>query len=269
MDPTIIAGVIGAGGSVIGAFIAVIFHQRRKTAESQRVELEAALGKSRQVLSEVAPYTIKKLIKEVSFDENGKGEQKQEWHGIKANQRYENLEIPFRFYVDGRLSELAEPKGKELDGSSLSVQLICEPSKNSKSNKKELRGRFRILGYCDKDSDPISFFWLQGFSGAFLLTREEVQNAFEGSGWLTEYSASSVVVPTESLEMHISFPITHKEKVIKPSPVAFVGGTHVVNRQETARIIEGFRFVDDRASLLVKEPIVGMTYAISWMPPPK
>lgn len=271
MDSTIIAAIIGAVGTITSAFIAVVFQRQRNEAKKQLDKLEEAIiaaGKQDGgMLTQSAAYKIGRLEKVVEFDETGKGTQIQQFIDIRANQCFDNLQIPFMFSVEGATSHLDKPIVKELDNSVVPVDYTDLTILELKENKKELRGRFVLHGHFRPDSGPASFYWRQDFQGAFIMKRDEVLETYKKSDWKQEYSASVVIVPTDFLKIEVRFPENFKKLSPIPSPVAFVGGTHVVHEDETQRIAKTFQFAEGKANLAIQNPIVGIVYAVSWMPP--
>jgi hypothetical protein len=171
------------------------------------------------------------------------------------------------FSVEGVNAHLDKPIVKELDNSVVPVDFTDLTALELQENKKELRGRFVLHGHFRPDSGPVSFYWRQDFQGAFIMKRDDALEAYKKSDWKQEYTASVVIVPTDLLVIDVRFPENFKKLSPMPSSVAFVGGTHVVHEDETQRITNSFHYSEGKANLTIQNPVVGMVYAISWMPP--
>ena len=188
---------------------------------------------------------------------------------MTSSQRFENLEIPFKFGVHGEGAELYEPEGREMESSCKPVRLVSNWPIPKDTTEVVLKGKFQVQGTCDTDSEFIGFWYLQEFKGAFIMSREKAEKEYRKSKWKTEYTASVVIVPTDKLTVSIEFPEHYNKKEIRPDSVVFLGSTHVQNDSETKRIKEQFSMEGNKATLTVDNPVVGMPYAITWMPPSK
>jgi len=266
MENDALVAYIAAGGGIVAAIVTGIFSLIKvKGAKKHTLEIEDALTVSGKVFPSV--YSIKEISKEISVEADGSGSQMQAWSGLTTSQHFDYLEIPFHYTVEGDDAVLLEPEGRESLGSSLPVKLISDGVVENNSGKKRLEGKFQIQGSCGPDSDGVSFWYKQQFKGSYLMNREAAESAYKNSKCKTEYSASSVIVPISCLKLKIQLPNNFTQKAIMPSTVVFIGSTHVVNETETLRIKNGFTINGTTLSLQVRDPVVGMYYAITWMPP--
>lgn len=99
------------------------------------------------------------------------------------------------------------------------------------------------------------------------MTRDEALEAYKSSSWKQEYYGSIVIAPTETVTLEVRFPDSFKKLSPPPDAVAFVDETHTVHNSETHRIKDSFSFSESVAKMEVRNPVIGLSYAISWMPP--
>jgi len=48
----------------------------------------------------------------------------------------------------------------------------------------------------------------------------------------------------------------------------FIGHTEVVHNEESRRVSAGFHYSGTAAEFTVENPVIGLNYAVAWMPPP-
>lgn len=269
MDSTIVGAIIGA----VGALIASVLGAKLGNARKDLKKIEGAIASSGKgpdsLLSRTAAFTIAKVEKVVSLDAEGSGTATFRWHGIQPGQEFQNLKVPIKYSVEGPGSSLGSPTVRELDHSSLPVRFAQIPQMAVAENDDvmSLTAQVLVNGNFGPESDPVSFEMEIPFTKGHLMTREAVEQTFGDTDWNQEFTASSVIAPTRELYEEVRFPESFRDRKLRVQAVAFVGGTNVVHRSETKRIESGFDLVDDVASLRVDEPVLGLAYAISWMPP--
>jgi hypothetical protein len=206
-------------------------------------------------------YEVKEISLFVKFAEDGRGVMRKQWHGIKARQAFQNLTIPFDFGTSPSGS-LEEPSVETLAGSSRPVSME-EKLKTGTGWK----GTLLIHGPFFPGSGQVSFQLVQPFGKAYCMNRQEAELAYKHDAFKLEYCAASVYAPTDSLKFEVSFPPSHEKLDPEPSPVAFIGETESIHIEETKRIKANGHFTGGVATLTIDSPVIGLRYAISWMPP--
>lgn len=261
MDPTVIVvALIGAAGTVTAAFVTRLVGRRREKRSVQKTEVAvASMGKE---LAVEAPYTLQRLEVDFRFDDDGKGEQIKRWVGLRANQHIQNLEVPFQTRINCPGGQLRTPEAKEIGDSPLTVSIRELVQTELTSN-----GKVRLNGQCGPGTRSTSFYLKHPFDKAFCLTRRDAEDAYKNDDWPQEVAFSSVPVPTNELLVSVSFPPSHAHLKPDPSAVVFFGGSEVVHSSETTRVQSTFKYADGKATLTVPNPVIGLSYAVSWMPP--
>lgn len=268
MESVILASIIGAVGTISASFVAVLFKREKKLAEEKIDKIESAISTSSDEFSNAAPYSLDLVKKTVTLEKNGDAKQNQEWHNLCPNQKFNRIQVPIKFTVDGNNASFGEIEGGELPSSSMPVKLIIHEEDDLKGHKK-IEGCFEIIGLSTPETNDISFYLDQEVKKAFRKTKEETLSAYQNTEWQTEYTSSRVIFPTNRLELTTRFPNSYDLKIIRPNFVVFMGGTHIVNGLETERVRSGFKILKQEVNLTVEKPIVGLSYAITWMPPPR
>ena len=106
--------------------------------------------------------------------------------------------------------------------------------------------------------------------GAFFMTREEVEQHAPRS-FKKEYHSFSVVTPVERIEIDITFPEGYAVEAFPGVCIGSVLSDKYMHNEELGRIEKNqwFQKSNTSASLQIDEPIIGFSYLIYWMPPPK
>lgn len=260
MEPTVVVALIGAAATITAALVTGFLGRRREQRSVKKTEVAAAsMGRE---LAGDAPYALQRLEVEYRFDDDGKGEQLRRWVGLRANQHIQNLEVPFQARISCPGGKFGAPEAKEIGDSPLTVSIRELVQTDLTSN-----GKVRLNGQCGPGTKPSSFYVKHPFEKAFCLTRHETEDAYKNDDWPQEVASGSVPVPTNDLYVTVSFPPSHGQLKPEPSPVVFFGGSEVVHSFETSRVQSTFKYADGKAALTVPNPVIGLLYAISWMPP--
>ncbi len=209
-----------------------------------------------------APYTVRLDELEVTFDDDGKGAYRWKREEVRARQEIQNLKIPFKWELACPGGRLFKPDARGLTQADLPVELhLMEESATL------MRGNIVISGFLGPDSEPTSLAITQPFSKAFCMTRAEAAAAYRRDLWKMEYAASSCRVPVTTLVVTVVFPASHGALAQKPVLIVFYPETERFHASEARRITNDFAVAEHRATLTVDNPLVGLRYGISWMPP--
>ncbi|WP_209405795.1 hypothetical protein [Pseudozobellia sp. WGM2] len=260
--------------SSIIAFVAIlsfVFNIRNNKKIKELKESKEELAKAIKTLSRHTPnysYRIKRQVKEFHLDGNGNAVIQSLWDGLEPFQEFSNLKIPYTFTAEGNGVRISKPVVIELNDSDYPVVMRDLKFRSNGKDYSEYKGNFTILGHCSTSDCKIGFKCTQEVEKGYTSTKKEAQQRYKNTDWENEYCASKVLVPMDELELAIIFPYELKELSGKPYPVCFVSGTHTIHIKETEIIQNGFEYeFDKKATLRVKDPTPGLTYAISWMPP--
>lgn len=263
----IVAAFITGGFGIVSAIFA---NQRRRgavaekeTAVAEKQKTETALEKFTEGIAVEAAYSVKRVEIIIEFDNDGKGTQQKRWIKLQCTQSIQNLQIPFTYRLAAPGARLTgEIKGKELPGSTLAA----EPREEERTDHAS-RGTILLAGQSGPTSGEISFFLEHGVKNAYCMTRQQALEAFKNDDWKQEYVTCGVQVPIEIVIVQVSFPPSHHNLHPVPIPVAFISGTEMLHTPETLRLPDSFYYDGMVARLEVPEPKIGLSYAISWMPP--
>ena len=213
-------------------------------------------------------FSIAHQIKTFILKENGDAEIETIYKGLKPNQDFKNLKIPYRFVVDGENADFEKPEVKELNDSDLPVQLQDYTSIRISKNRIKFTGNYTVLGHCEPESCYISFSSKQKVKGGYAKTKSKALELYSNSDWPHEYVSSVVMVRMDTLAIEVKFPYKISDMSGKPFPVVFCNGTYTLHNKETKIVSENFEMDNDKmATLKIEDPTPGLTYAISWMPP--
>lgn len=114
-------------------------------------------------------------------------------------------------------------------------------------------------------SDPkLDFEYESSVTKSFLMTREEVDKAYQKQDFKYEYISLRMEMPTEKAELDISFP---KGYPIEFFPGVFFGESESMHDSELNRVTKGFRTTNCSARFTVVKPVVGFNYIIYWVTP--
>jgi hypothetical protein len=275
-DP-LIASTINAAATVIGAGLGAVAtwwglrgkrleaQQEAKRANTSLQKLETAIvdtGKSPDVVSGFG-YSTKQQCHTWTISDDGSGTTIQEVIELRAHQTFQNLAIPFRSSGDGSREP---PRARVLPPSVQRVRI----DRVTRHSEQVLEGQVVIDGVIGPTSVPVSYILESSFHGLFAMTRSECETRFANSAWKTEYSSKVVSCPMETLKLIVRFPPLFHHHIEPPKPVVFLGRTETVHGGETDRIMASgadLEFDGKVVSLRISRPIIGLKYAITWLPP--
>ncbi|MBU8921028.1 MAG: hypothetical protein KOO63_04315 [Bacteroidales bacterium] len=266
----IVVALVGALGVIIAALVTRGITQKQNQLEINGIEKAVRdVGKADSGrIKFVAPYYIQRVERYDKISCDGDEIDTYRYIGVKAYQSFDNLRIPFIVGVEGPDAVFHEPTVKELPGSSLTVTLDkVEKFTIPNLNQSYIKGFIVINGHFSPETNPVSFERIVNCDRIYCMTKEEAVETYQHSDWKQEYSIVEANVPTDELVLTIEFPECMKEMNPGPSPLVFIGDSEIVHQGETKRIISKFQFKDRIAQLQVESPILGLRYAITWMPP--
>jgi hypothetical protein len=264
MDPLVTAALISLVGSAliaIGAVIAAII-QVRKRREAERAGQEKA-----GTLKGAAAYTVERIEYSASFDETGSGVIERKWFGIKTTQNIQDLELPYTSRVDSPKATIDSWTAEELPGSVATAQFVRD---DEASSSKVLIGKIIIAGFLKPTSGSVGYCMQQRNSFTYLMTREEVKEAYKNDGWHSEYVAYAVRVPgVKQLTLIVTFPPSHHGLTPRPTGVVLQQDKEAPEAEQTARFVDEVTFTGTTATLVIPEPKIGLRYGITWESPRK
>lgn len=289
-----IATIIAAVISAISGFTGGVLQNKKKmkTFKTENESLNASVGdlkeKQEEVLKELNEYrkhqtrvvsdsslgfgySLNKMEKSLTLDSEGNGLVLAKWLGINYNQNILNLNIPYEYQFFENGTKVGKPDVKKERNSEFDVIYRDSSGREYKNSNGEIivKGNFIILGKGGEKTGFVGFKSATNIEKGFLMSAEEVQHVYGNDDWIYEFFISQVITTTGFLEVSVSYPFDISQMVTKPFPVSFLFGGNHLNRFETDRIKDMLTVESSRnkATLNVEDPIPGILYGISWMPP--
>lgn len=97
-----------------------------------------------------------------------------------------------------------------------------------------------------------------------LMTREEVNKAYQGSEFPYEYISLRIEMPTDVAVVEVVFPENYAAETFA---AVFIGNSESTHESELNRASSGFERTTNGACFTVDKPMVGFTYLIYWVSP--
>lgn len=203
--------------------------------------------------------TVERMEVVYDIDDSGSATQIWRWLGLRQSRAHLDLSIPYKLRVVGPDATV---------GNSV-VRALTTEGRTSPNVSFRVGSRKpgTVSGDIVIESPAVSFEAEQRLLQAFCPTRAAMKAAFEDEEWKEEYVGFFVDMPIESLSMSIVFPAAFSNMKPEPRPVVFLGTGEKPHPSETQRCLTDFTFENNRATLGVEKPRLGLTYAISWTPP--
>jgi len=266
MDAQVIAAIIAAAATLVGVHATYrLEKQKKREVQLTREKVELTLEKNASLttlddLGEQVPYEVREFEATTAFDEFGHGEHIRKWIGIICRESITNLKIPAKFWLSGGKNH--RPTVEALPGSLLTAHFDVTHETDTM-----IDGNFVIDGLIRPGTGYVAFYATQRFERGFLLTKQQVHEAYKNEKWTTEYAVSEIRQRTQTLRRSVNFPTSHTKLSPPPFPVVFIGETEEVDDAEIERVQSGLSILDSSATLVVQNPKVGRRYGIAWMPP--
>ncbi|SRR6266404_458840 len=121
----------------------------------------------------------------------------------------------------------------------------------------------KIAGDLTSEDPDLSFAYESEATNGLLMTREEVVEAYKDDSFKYEYYCAEVDIPLDEVIIEVAFPRGFK---VEPHPGVFSSG-EILDELELKRIASGFKRENNKARLVVRDPLVEYTYLIYWLPP--
>jgi hypothetical protein len=134
--------------------------------------------------------------------------------------------------------------------------------------KKDNLSEFDVVitgGITNRDPN-LSYEYETAIFKGYLMTREEVNEAYQGSDFKNEYVSLKMDMPTDKAVLEIGFPAGY---VAQTAPGVFIGDSESMHDSELNRNYDGFEPGERGARFTINKPLVGFTYIISWDAPPR
>ncbi|MFY9553327.1 MAG: TIR domain-containing protein [Blastocatellia bacterium] len=195
------------------------------------------------------------------LDLDGTSRFSRSWQGIKVTSGITVAHIPGEVATSSPESKFI--KKPELVKSSKPGRRLTLIPRTTTSNKCEFY--VRIAGALKKGDPKLSYQYESTLTKGFLMSRKEVLEAYKDSAFRNEYFAAQSEIPSDKLIVEIIFPRGYK---VRLSPGVFMGRSEFLHDSELQRVISGFRETRRGARFEVKEPLIGFSYLIYWLPPP-
>lgn|GEM_PF-6808599 len=121
-----------------------------------------------------------------------------------------------------------------------------------------------IKGSLTQTDPKLNFEYESSVTKSFLMTREEVDKAYQKQDFKYEYISLRMEMPTDKAELDISFP---KGYPVEFFPGVFFGESESMHDSELNRVTKGFSTNGSTARFTVINPLVGFNYIIYWVSP--
>jgi hypothetical protein len=246
MDTPIVVALIGAGGA-IGAAIVGLYKRTDRKEPSAPPTIGFDPGEASET---IAAYEIEEISFSTTLSADGSTESIRQYRGVRARAAgtvLQDQEIPYKVNSSG--GTFGATTVRDVNG--LPTQLRI-----ANQTPQLIDGSVMLLGLLRSDS-PTDFDISQPAKGMFLMTRQEVAEAYKAAKWKTEYYALTTAVTTKVLKIAIKFPPTF-QNMGKPGVVVF-GDLEEVNRNETDRLKNALTLLNATDAILtVPDPIVGL-----------
>lgn len=271
MDPVLVTALIGAGTNVTTIGVAVYQNRQKVKAERAKADAERGvqkIGGGAGLATVAAAYTVEVWKIKASFGDDGSGEKLKTWNGLRPTQTIQDLTIPHEVKLQHQTTgtQISKPT-VEMPGSPAGVTLLTS-SITRPGGDLISTAEVRINGRVDTNS-LLNINLRQAFDGGFCMTKEEAEAVFANDRWKLDYQAARIPVPTGKVRIQVTFPPSFGAMAPVPSAVVFYGDTEIVHDAETDRANEaGVSYEGGIAVLEMDNPLVGLAYAITWMPPP-
>lgn len=257
MADTIVTALISAVAALGAAAIPVVYKARQARRKTDQLVSDAANQAAAQL-----PYVVESELLSLRFGDDGSGEYRRELRGISVRQEIQNLRIPFKWDVACPGAKLLQPFGGPASASDPPVDLEIRESTDKGS-----KGDVVINAFLSPRGDPVSVVFGQPFAKAVCMTRSEAEAAYRNDAWRTEYIVGSPGTRAKTLRVQVDFPPGQRQLTQRPRPVVFQAKAEEVHGSELGRVQDRLSYIDGRAILTVDDPVVGLRYGISWMPP--
>jgi hypothetical protein len=258
MDTTTAAALITAVASIVAATVsAFIGFRSAKAVKLKSVESLARLESAGLMANDYA-YSLARLRASLEFDDAGIAVLTRRYSGLRSRFTITNFTLPFSFRAAGGDQE--PPTVSSLTASHDARFEVSRRDETSTNGVIVFPGTLA-------PHDALDFEVTSKIVNAFALTREAARSSYKRDEWRAEYFAISLPAPTDLLELEVRFPQSHRDLKPPPSVVVFTGASEIVNADEISRIRTALVLDRAVARLTVKNPKLGLKYAISWMPP--
>lgn len=258
MDQEIFGALIGAIATVAAALIGLVTGRRQQKKE--RVKDQDAFASVPKLST--STHSVEIVESRTEFDENGSGKHSRRWLGLRTVQSLQNLRVPYRMSASGPNGSIGRPQVKEADGSVLTATWH-----GNVESAIIVEGSIVLNGVFGPTTGFVGYELEQVFESGLFVSRKEVEAAYRDDDWHTEYVGISVRDPIGRLKMAVVFPPSYEGLKPPPTAVVFIGESERVHRMETERVGRLLTITANVAAIAVENPLEGMQYAITWMPP--
>jgi hypothetical protein len=123
-----------------------------------------------------------------------------------------------------------------------------------------------IAGSLTNFDPELNFEYESSLSRFCLMTKEEVDQAYQGSDFRYEYISLRNEMPTDKTIVEVQFPEGYP---VDCFPGVFFGESESIHDLELYRVRAGFEKLEDGARFSIENPLIGFNYLIFWVSPSK
>lgn len=254
-----IIAMLGFFSLVVVAVFFDRYTQKVKSAQKD-VGLNKALASAGQLMSDRYGVVAEELCMKVEiFDLNGTTKITRSWSSLKIILDFPIPYLPGKLNTDkpGHITLPARLTSYNFTDSNKDVQL-----RDVETDGNTSKFKFEIVGGFYKDDGDLDYTYESEATQMFRMSKEEMEVAYGNSLFPYELMSLTPDIVVNELRIEIIYP---SDFVVTPHPGVFYGQTEIMHNQELRKVKFGFN--NQRASYIVKEPLIGLTYFVFWTPP--
>ena len=185
------------------------------------------------------------------------------WKGLSVRSDFQIPYLPGKIWADnpGKITSPAKLLDYKLANPNKVVRIDdvkTEPNGNYASFKVD------IVGGLYAADGPLDYAYESKITHMFHMSEAETKEAYKENPFPFEYMAITLDVVVSRLELEIVFPDGF---LVVPKPAVFYGLSEIMHNRELGRVEFGFN--NQRARCSINEPLLGLSYLVYWMPPPR
>jgi Predicted nucleotide-binding protein containing TIR-like domain len=123
-----------------------------------------------------------------------------------------------------------------------------------------------ILGSLTNFDPELDFEYESSITRFCLMTKEEVEQAYQRSDFPHEYVSLRNEMPTDKTIVEVCFPEGYE---VDCFPGVFFGESESMHDLELYRVRDGFEKLERGARFSINQPLIGFNYLVFWLSPPK
>ncbi len=260
MDNTILGAVIGAGAAIAAAFIGIIGEKRKREAlQREQQSASKALSAAQKAKYGFFAQALHTKVELLDLEPSCLGTR--EWRGLQVAEGTAITAIPGFFSItSGEFTDYPGIAEKNADfPKAVLLRLL-------KAEKRVCEYAIEVAGTLTSHDPKLDCKIQYCQRGGFLMSREEVEDAYPVGTFRNEYQRVYIEIPLDEVQVEIVFPVGYNPEVF---PAVFMGRSEVMDDMELHRVRSGFQRTERGGCLKVDKPLLGYSYAVYWVSPSK